>query len=646
MFTYNRDGLELNGKWKFCPDPMQRCRRQKWWKGRPGPDDIFPSWDPEGLWDIQVPGTWKTQFEQLRWYDGHAVYMKDFTLPEVPPDREAFLCFDGIVYSGEIYLNGQLLGRHDWGYSPFQLQATQVLSRQNRLFVLVENVLRPDRVPGEIFDWNNDGGMINPVKLIFVPSVYIRNFRTETVLAGDQAHISVDVELDSRNPSAQEEVVVRVLELGLSGRAVVQAGRTGQVTFTIARSKITLWSPDSPKLYRTEVATRHETIADEIGYREIKTDGGEVVLNGEAIRLYGVCTHAEFPRTGRTATHDGIQEIIKNTRELGANFLRCAHYPYPEVWGRALDRAGILWWQEVPAYWLFNMREPDQTRLACGMLEETIRRDFNRAGLIIWSVSNECCYRNPENPAENNYPYWFKAVEMVRRVDPSRLVTCAEAGNMVATEPTWQPEAGDGFNRPAESIRKWRPMHTDEFYKLFDILAANLYVRQPGEAAEAYGRLVTLFSPYGKPLMVSEFGHVSLLKAQVPPAQVGSPVRHAQMLAEAYAAFAELPQIVGYAPWILADVRSPIQWRWYNQGKAIKRHGLIDENGRRKAAFEAVRQGIAALKRQFTAKSNGTALTDEVMVKALTQVVLTDETTTGRSQPPVAILQGERIIGG
>ncbi len=625
MFTHNRRQVDLNGTWKFCPDPMQRCRRQQWWKNQPGEKDMFPSWDPQGLWDIQVPGTWKTQFEELRWYDGHAVYMKDFTLPEVAGDQEVFLCFDGMVYSGEIYLNGQLLGRHEWGYSPFQVRATQAVARQNRLFVLVENVLRPDRVPGEIFDWNNDGGMINPVQLIVVPAVFIRNFRTATVLAGDQAHICVHVALDSRNPAVREEVAVRIPELGLTGSTVVQSGGVGEVTFAIPRSKITLWSPDSPKLYCTEVATRHETIADDIGYREIKTRGGEIMLNGESIRLYGVCTHAEFPGAGRTATRDGIQQIIDNTRDLGANFLRCAHYPYPEVWGRALDRAGILWWQEVPAYWLFNMREPDQTDRACGMLKETIRRDWNRASLIIWSVSNECCYRNPENPAENNYPYWRQAAQLVRSLDDSRLLSCAEAGNMVATESTWTPQAGDGFDRPVESIKRWQLMHTDDFYQLFDVLAANLYVNQPGEAAEAYRRLVRLFEPYGKPLMVSEFGHVSLLEAQAPETQVGSPERHARMLAEAYAAFAELPQIVGYSPWILQDVRSPIQWRWYNQGKAIKRHGLIDENNRRKPAFSAVRQGIAMLKRHLPAKSVRPAARAEAIADQRTGVVLTDE---------------------
>jgi hypothetical protein len=185
MFTWKRRTIDLNGKWKFCPDPMQRCRRQQWWRNPTKRDGVFPCWDVDGLWDIAVPGTWKTQFEQLKWYDGHAVYMRDFKLDEIPEGHEAYLVFDGIVYASQVYLNGQLAGEHDWGYSSFQLHVTKMLRERNRLFVLVENLPRKDRVPGEIHDWNNDGGIINGVKLVFVPMTHIHNFRVETKLSAN-----------------------------------------------------------------------------------------------------------------------------------------------------------------------------------------------------------------------------------------------------------------------------------------------------------------------------------------------------------------------------------------------------------------------------------------------------------------------------
>ena len=142
MFTHKRRPIDLNGTWKFNPDPYMRCKQQSWWTGE-GPDDaFFPCFNMEGLWDIQVPGTWKCQFEELKWYDGDVNYVKESEVAEIPEDHEAFLCFDGVIYSCNVYLNGEHVGDHDWGYSPFQLRVTDQLKEQNRLFVLDYNEKR------------------------------------------------------------------------------------------------------------------------------------------------------------------------------------------------------------------------------------------------------------------------------------------------------------------------------------------------------------------------------------------------------------------------------------------------------------------------------------------------------------------------
>lgn len=599
MFTHGRQQVDLNGTWKFCPDPMQRCRRQKWWKTPPREDALFPCWDPDGLWDIRVPGTWKTQFPELKWYDGHAVYVKTFALDDIPADREAFLVFDGVVYDAEVYLNGQLAGHHRWGYSAFAYRVTEMLMAQNRLFVLVENLLKSDRVPGEIFDWNNDGGIVNPVKLVFVPRVYVENFRVQTKLEGDRVVVDCTVELQSRDACASRAVTVRFPGLNWERTETVEAGEACRFAFEAPRGAVALWRPGSPVLHEVQIATDDETVRDEVGLREVRTEAGRILLNGTPTRLYGVCTHAEFKGTGRSATAEGIEQMVAAFRELGVNFVRCAHYPYSEAFGRAMDRAGLMWWEEVPAYWLRNMDDAGQTARACGMLEETVRRDWNRASVIVWSVSNECCYRNPENLDDNNYAYWFAAVSLVRRLDPSRLISCAEAGNVMSVKPVWDPAQGDEFKRSLEEADRWRPGHAEEWYRLFDVLAANMYYQKEGEAGRAYRRYVELFSVYGKPLMLSEFGSMSLLDAGVDAQQLGSEAHHVRVLREAYEVFKGLPGIVGYTPWCLTDIRVPIHWRWYNQGKAVFRYGLLDEEWKRKRAFAAVQESIAALRRHF-----------------------------------------------
>lgn len=610
MFTH-RSSIDLNGTWKFIPDPMQRCRRQKWWKNPPKPNHVFPCWDPEGMWDITVPGTWKTQFESLQWYDGHAVYYREFRAPKLAPDQEAFLVFDGIIYASDIMLNGHQLARHDWGYSAFHVRVSDVLQELNTLFILVDNHLSAERVPGEIFDWNNDGGIINGVKLVVTPAVHVSNFRTSARLEGNHVTLNFEVFLDARDNAAAEQVRIALPELGLETHAEASVDRPGHASLRVPRSQITLWSPDDPKLYRTEFITRYETITDDIGYREIRAKGRSLLLNGEPIRLYGVCVHSEFPGTGRTATPEGIEKMVRTAKDLGLNFLRCAHYPYAEIFGRAMDRAGLLWCEEVPAYWLFSIREEKMSRLACGMLDETIQRDWNRSSLIMWSVSNECCWTNPENPKENNHAYWTRAVKLVRSLDPSRLITGAEAQNTISEAAPWSPCNNDAFLGKTAAIGTRRPMHIDSFYELFDVLSANLYVDEPGDEATLYPSFVQMFGRYNKPLLISEFGSISLRGATVPPDRLGSEERHARVIEKAYETFARLPEIIGYSPWVLVDGRCPIHWRWYNQGKAIYRHGFLDENWKPKQAYTALRDGVSRLKKLWgknPAHANGHAV--------------------------------------
>ena len=658
MFTYNRKSIDLNGTWKFNPDPYMRCKQQAWWKGE-GPDDaFFPCFNMEGLWDIQVPGTWKCQFEELKWYDGDVNYVKDFEVAEFPEDHEAFLCFDGIIYSCNVYLNGEHVGDHEWGYSPFQLRVTDQIKKQNRLFVLVNNEMREDRVPGIRCDWNNDGGIVNGVKLVFVPRVFVENFRVETELVGEEAVVRFQVSgvrfqevapgrLDPRADctedvselnnadehgsvvgdagagpetgprySEQLPVTVEIPELGIKEEFSVPIGGEAAVEFRIPfitpgspqstvhgpQSPLHLWSPDNPKLYRTTLTTPYETLEDEIGYREIRTEGTQVLLNGEPIQLYGVAVHSEFPGTGRTATPEGIDLMVKKAKELGCNFLRCAHYPYADIFARAMDRAGMLWWEEVPVYWLPQIHTEPQKSLALGMLKDMIVRDWNRASLIFWSVSNECAGDGLDRGAEKtlesgNYPYWVEACKLVRELDPSRLISSADSGYRYTTKSKWTPDAGDAFDTDIRG-EEWHPAHPDEFYELLDVLGGNLYVQQQGDNPTATDKFVDMLRRFNKPLMITEFGSMSTTDENTSKGEnvCGHPKRHEKVLRQGYQACHSHPEIIGTVPWCLMDVRVPMHWRWYNRGSGTFAYGLLDNDYHEKHVFHVVQEEVAKLK--------------------------------------------------
>jgi beta-glucuronidase len=605
MYTHNRKSIDLNGTWKFNPDPYMRCKQQRWWEGE-GPDDaFFPCFNMEGLWDIQVPSTWKRQFEELKWYDGDVNYVKDFEVAEIPENHEAFLCFDGVVYSCNAYLNGEHVGDHDWGYSPFQLRVTDQLKRQNRLFVLVNNEMREDRVPGIRSDWNNDGGIVNGVKLVFVPRVYVENFRTETRLDDGEAVIGVQCSVFSVQDDplgAFLPVMFEIPELGIKEELSVPVGGKATAAIRISLEDISLWSTEDPKVYTTTLTTPYETLEDEIGYREICTEGTQILLNGKPIQLYGVAVHSEFPGTGRTATPEGIDLMVSKAKELGCNFLRCAHYPYADIFARAMDRAGMLWWEEVPVYWLPHVHEEPQKSLALGMLKEMVVRDWNRASLIIWSVSNECAgdgskagsHRNLDG---GNYPYWVEACALVREIDPSRLISSADSGHRYTTENGWTPDAGDAFDTDIKG-QDWHPGHPDAFYDLLDVLGGNLYVQRLGDNPTATDKFVDMLRRFNKPLMITEFGSMSTTDANTSKSEAvcGHPQRHEKILREGYQACHRHPEIVGTVPWCLMDVRVPMHWRWYNRGSGTFAYGLLDNAYNEKHVYHVVLEEIAKLK--------------------------------------------------
>ncbi|WDE95229.1 glycoside hydrolase family 2 TIM barrel-domain containing protein [Lentisphaera profundi] len=606
MFKTRNSFIDLNGTWKFNPDPYQRCRQQSWWKQEGDNSGFFPCFNMDGMWDTQVPSTWKKEFEELKWYDGHANYARDFAVDEIPEGHEAFLCIDSATYRSEVYLNGEHVGNHEWAYSPFQFKVTDLLQEgNNRIFVLIDNFMQEDRVPGIRTDWNNDGGLTGSVRIIFVPKSYIENFRTQTVLEDDKVKIQVEIFAQSTEGETTLDYEFKIDELALSHKASAKVGEKEKFEFVLEPSQIELWDQENPKLYNTSIVTATEELNDEIGYREIKTEGEKILLNGEEIRLYGVAVHSEFPDTGRVPTAEGIELMLEKARELGCNFLRCAHYPYAEEFGKAMDRAGMLWWEEVPVYWLPNVHQEPQLSKALGMMREAVLRDWNRASLIFWSVSNECAgdgtaAGSNSDLTTGNYPYWTKACAQIRELDPSRLISSADSGHRkTEANKDWTPDAGDHFDTEMAK-ESWHPGHPDEFYELMDVLGANLYVSNPGDNPIATQKFVDMLKRFNKPLMITEFGSMSTTEeTDRPETDLGHPVRHETILREAYATYHEHEEIVGYVPWALMDCRVPMHWRWYNRGTGTFAYGMLDNNYKKKHVFDVVQAEITKLRKRF-----------------------------------------------
>ena len=207
------------------------------------------------------------------------------------------------------------------------------------------------------------------------------------------------------------------------------------------------------------------------------------MLNGKPVFLRGISIHEEVP-TGapyRAWSEDDARTLLSWARELGCNFVRLAHYPHNEAMLRMADLMGLMVWAEVPVYWTIQWENPQTLRNAETQLNEMIARDHNRAALIIYSVANE----TPISDARNRF--LRQLIQDAHSADPTRLVSAAL-------------QAHEAMERDRITIHLDDPIASD-----LDVLGNNEYIgwysRRPDEADS-----IDWVSPYGKPMIMSEFG--------------------------------------------------------------------------------------------------------------------------------------------
>jgi len=225
---------------------------------------------------------------------------------------------------------------------------------------------------------------------------------------------------------------------------------------------------------------------------------------------------------------------------------------------RMADELGLLVWSEVPVYWRVAWDNADTLRDARRVLAENIRRDRNRASIVLWSVANE----TPIGEARN--AFLRTLIGDVRALDDSRLVTAALLSKRQGKISTIDdPLVGD-----------------------LDVMAINTYNGWYSDDPLAALPGLEWRSPANKPLIFSEFGAAALAgfhDAGNDPHKFSEEYQ-AEYYRQTLAMAAKVPFLAGMSPWILKDFRSPRrQHPVYQQG--WNRKGLISETGTRKAAF-------------------------------------------------------------
>jgi beta-glucuronidase len=515
---------------------------------------------------LNVPGDWNTQREDLMFYEGPVWYRREFVYHK-PAGRRVFLYFGAVERQAKVYLNGEKLGEHEGGFTPFNFEVTSTLKDgENDLIVEVSNVRRADAVPALKFDWWNYGGITRDVMLIEEPATFIQDYSVQ--LKGSTHEIAGWVRFNG--PMSKHEITIQIPEIGVVYKTLTNAEGYAPFSFDMSvlacgkrpardcPAPLKLWSPENPKLYRVIVSGEGDSVTDEIGFRTIEVQGGKILLNGKPIFLRGISMHDEAPfRGGRAFSEEDAATLLGWVKDLGCNFVRFAHYPHSEYEVRLADRMGLLVWSEIPVYWDIDWTNPATLANAESQLSEMIARDHNRASVILWSLSNE----TPVKP--ERLQFLKQLAEDARALDATRLITSAM----------------NHVDYPSRDVRTL----SDPLGEVLDVLGLNEYLGWYEGHIEDADKMQWK-SAWAKPLIVSEFGAGAQFGRRGGSDEIWTEEYQENLFRHQLGMIERMPNLAGMTPWVLMDFHSPARLLPGIQDYH-NRKGVISDRGQRKLAF-------------------------------------------------------------
>jgi beta-glucuronidase len=549
----HRTTISLNGTWRVIVDPYEVGLPLRFYENRkPKNKKDLVEYDFDRSGTLNVPGDWNSQRPQLFFYEGPVWYKKSFHYHK-RENMRSFVYFGAANYEARVYLNGTKLGEHRGGFTPFNFEITDdVREGANFLVVEVNNARRPDGVPAFDTDWWNYGGLTRNVELIEVPETFIQDYSVQ-LQKGELGEIAAWVKLNGA--TRPRHVTLEIPELLIKSSTTTNGDGIAEFFFP---ARLTLWSPENPKLYRVIIAMQGDRVVDQIGFRSIRAYGKIIFLNGKPIFLRGISMQEEAAyRGGRAFSEKDDQVLLGWAKELGCNFVRLAHYPYNEAMTRLADRLGLLVWSEIPVYGNIAWQNPATLENAEEQLRDMILRDRNRASVIFWSIANE----TPLEPGRLEFLQALAAY--ARQLDSTRLITAA----MNHTEQT------------GENSR----LLSDPLCEFLDVLGLNEYLGwYEGNPEDADDTQWT--TAYDKPLIVSEFG-AGALSGKRGDAQTRWSERYqANLYQHQIKMLRQIPSLAGMSPWVLMDFHSPRRLLAGIQDYH-DRKGLVSDRGQRKQAF-------------------------------------------------------------
>ncbi|MGJ8694321.1 MAG: glycoside hydrolase family 2 protein [Thalassotalea sp.] len=384
--------------------------------------------------------------------------------------KNTVLFFEGANFETQVYVNGNFVGEHIGGYLAFEFNISEFIHHgENEILVKVSNAYNRNLIPSQKADFFLHGGITRDVWLKQYPEVYLNNVVINTPKVSAK---SADTSLKlSTNIKANSDDYKVISTLYAPNNEVIEQQETklsnGQ-EHTVNFNRLSapqLWSPEQPNLYQVKVQLfknnkLQQTTHNKLGYRwfEMRPNKG-FYINDKAVLIRGTHRHEEHAGLGAALSNEQHRKDMKQIKDMGANFVRLAHYPQdPEIY-KAADELGLVLWDELP--WCRGGKggkewEDNTERL----LRAQIKQNINHPSIAFWSLGNEIYWEEDfagGGSDEVIMPYLTKLNKIVKNLDPTRLTTIRKyypsADLVDAFSPSiWAGWYGGAYNQYEEAL--------------------------------------------------------------------------------------------------------------------------------------------------------------------------------------------------
>ena len=369
---------------------------------------------------------------------GKGYYRYEFIPGEELKDKRLLLDIGGIMYTGEVFLNGELIGGTDYGYVGFEIDITDkiIWGAENLLSVVADT-----REPGNS-RWYTGGGLFRDVKLVATPKDLYFTRHPLYITTRDNRFVNISAEYANYGKSRGITMKVKVTDPdgnmvyeGQDGHMPKEPGRIQtNILPEIEIARPQLWDTEHPNLYTASITLLREdgTAADEVsstfGIRTVEIGPGYgLKLNGKKVLLKGYANHHTLGALGAANYPRAIEKRLQLMKEFGINHIRTSHNPYSREFIELCDKYGILVVDELYDKWTRQHtggKAPFE-KLWQYDLPEWVMRDRNSPSVVLWSLGNEL-QQNPDQPFNDFGVTMYKLMKtLLHRYDSTRMVTVA-----------------------------------------------------------------------------------------------------------------------------------------------------------------------------------------------------------------------------